>query len=262
MSEDKLTEGTIENSLKKLKIEAKKTRKKTASIILAFVALMAVFILIGYYYPELSPLYIITGVIGTLYMIFIAIPKLIRPLEPEQRAFRKIAEAIDLLEASSEEAHDKVEAAREILNDRLLSQIGWYTEANSIFARLLENIELIVLPAIEELKIKKEDLGRTALAIVSMNPAKAKEVNDFLEKSYTKAKPEPTTSVLTEIRQSKVGRGIGSLVLGYGLIIVVCTFYALGTDQNLLTFMKERPDIVILGGLIASGITFWKTKNP
>jgi hypothetical protein len=262
VSEDKLTEGIIENSLKKLKIQARKTRKKTASKILAVVVFMAVLILIGYYFPEFSAISVIAGVLGTLYVIFDAVPKFIRPLEPEYRAFRKIAEAIDLLEASNEEAHDKVKAAHKILNGRILLHIGWYTETNSIFARLLENIELIVLPAIEDLKIKKEDLGKTALAIGNMNPAKAKEVNDFLEKTYPKAIPEPKTAFLTEIRESTVGRILGSLVLGYGLIIVVCSLYVIVTDQNLPTFMKEKPDIIILGGLIASGITFWKTKKP
>jgi hypothetical protein len=265
MSEKQPVEGSVENTLKKLRIEARKARKRTAYRILGFVALTAVFILIGYSNPQFGPPFFVIGgligLVGALYIIFFGISHLVYPLQPEQRAFKKIAEATDLLEASNEEAHDKVRDARGILNDRYLTQIGWYAETNSIFTRLLENIQLIVIPAIEESKMKKEDLERTALAIVSMNPAKAEEVNDLLEKNYTKANPEPSTAFLTEIRHSTVGRVVGSLLLGYGLILVVSAFYVLGTGENLGTFLKERPDIVIIGGLIASGITFWKAKN-
>jgi hypothetical protein len=264
MNEKQPIEASIGNILKKLKIEAKKTRKRMAYRILGFVALTTVLILIGNFYPQVNALFAIgflVGLVGAFYISFFGISNLIHPLQPEQRAFKKIAEAIDLLEASNEEAHDKVEDARKILDDRYLTEIGWYAETNLIFTHLLENIQLIVLPAIDESKIKKEDLEKTALAIASMDPAKAKEVNDLLEKSYTKANPEPSTALLTEIRQSTVGRVVVSLVWGYGLILVVCALYVLGTDQNLATFLKDRPDIVILGGLIASGITFWRTKQ-
>jgi hypothetical protein len=264
MNEKQPIEASIGNILKKLRIEAKKIRKRTAYRILGFVALTTVLILIGNFYSQLYALFAIgflVGLVGAFYICFVGISNLIHPLQPEQRAFKKIAEAIDLLEASNEEAHDNVEDARRILKDRYLAEIGWYVETNLIFTRLLENIQLIVLPAIDESKIKKEDLEKTALAIASMDPAKAKEVNDLLEKSYTKANPEPSTAFLTEIRQSTVGRVVVSLVWGYGLILVVCALYVLGTDQNLATFLKDRPEIFIIGGLMASGITFWQTKK-
>jgi hypothetical protein len=264
MSEKQPVEGSIGNTLKRLRIEARKIRKRTAYRILGFVALTTILILIGDFNPQLNALFAIgflVGLIGAFYTVFFGISKLIYPLQPEQRAFKKIAEATDLLEASNEEAHDKVKDARRILDDRYLTQIEWYVETNSIFTRLLENIQLIVLPAIEESKIKKEDLEKTALAIASMNPSKAKEVNDLLEKNYSKANPESSTAFLTEIRQSTIGRILFSLISGYGLILVVCSFYVLGTDQNFVTFLKDRPEIVIIGGLMASGITFWQTKK-
>jgi hypothetical protein len=264
MNEKQPTQSTIENVLKRLKIEAKKIRKRAGYRILGIIALTTVLISIGYFYPLLNALFVIgffVGFIGSFYVIFIGIPNVVRPLQPEQRAFKKIAEAIDLLEASNEEARGKIEGAHKILNDRYLTEIGWYVETNVIFRRLLENIQLIVLPAMDESKLKKEDLEKIALAIVSMNPARTQEVNDLLEKSYTRANPEPSTTFLKEIRESTGGRVVFSLLLGYGLIIVVCSLYVLGTDQNLMTFMKDRPDVVILGGLMASGITFWRTKK-
>lgn len=264
MTEKQPTQTTIENTLKKLKIEAKKIRKRTAYRTLGFIALTTVFILVGYSYPPLNTLVGIGFLVGFLegfYLVFRGIPTLVHPLQPEQCAFKKIAEAIDLLEASNEEARSKIRDARRILSERYLTEMGWYKEINVIFGRLLENIQLIVLPAIDESKIKKEDLEKIAFAIASMDPAKAKEVNDLLEKSYTRVSPEPSTAFLKEIRQSTVGRLVFSLMSGYGLIFIVCVFYVLVTDQNLVTFLKDRPDVVILGGLMASGITFWQTKK-
>lgn len=261
----------INKTLLRFQIEGKKIRKRTARNILIVVGLVTVLILIGYFYPQFSALFVlgfIIGLFGGFYIVFQAIPTLYKPLRPEQYAFQKIVKAVKVLEMSNEpvafeEVYGCVKNAHGILADvNLEEDVEWYKEVNETFQRLLENLQLIVLPAIHDSKIKKEHLEEIALAIASMNQAKVREVNEMLESSYEKTKPKPSgvEIFLTRIRKSTVGKVLGSLILGYGLVLVVCFLYALGTNQDFMTFLKDRPDIVIIGGLVASGITFWKTK--
>jgi hypothetical protein len=133
---------------------------------------------------------------------------------------------------------------------------------NRTFEQLLENLQLIVLPAIKDCLMKKKHLEKIALAIISMSQKKVKEVNKKLESKYDKAEPESSkaTTFLTAIRKSTVGKILGSLALGYGLVLVICLLFVLGTNQDFIPFLKDQPTIVILGGLGASGITFWRAK--
>jgi hypothetical protein len=271
MSEKKpLTKG-IKEKLMELQIEAKNTRKNTARNILVIVVLVGIFLAVGYYYPQLSALFtigLLVAIFGGVYIVFLGIPTLYQPLEPEQRAFKKIAKAVEVLGTSDkplayEEAYNNVNDACKILNEVKLSKgIGWYKEVNRTFEHLLKILQTTVLPAIKDNLMKEKHLAEIALAIVSMNQRKVREVNKKLVLNYEKAEPEPSKveTFLTAIRQSTIGKVLGSLMLGYGLVLVVCFLYALGTGQDFMTFLKDRPDIVILGGLIASGITFWKTK--
>ena len=73
MSGEQLTQASIENILKKSKVEARKIRKRTEHRIFVFVALTTVLSLIGYFYPVLSALFaigFIIGVIGAFYLMF------------------------------------------------------------------------------------------------------------------------------------------------------------------------------------------------
>ena len=72
--------------------------------------------------------------------------------------------------------------------------------------------------------------------------------------------PSRIKVIITRFKESNVGRVIYSLTFGYGLILVICLVYTLGTGQAFMIFARERPDIIILGGLALSGITFWRGK--
>lgn len=74
------------------------------------------------------------------------------------------------------------------------------------------------------------------------------------------SRPAPMRTLMRKIQESTIGRVLVSLVLGYGLILIVCAFIVL--PQNLAVFVKEKPETVILGGsAIFSGIMFlWKNR--
>lgn len=183
----------IKSGLVELDIKARQKRKSIESNIFIIIGLAIIFFLIPYFYPQYTVVFAIDVLIillGGFYLVLGGIPKLIEPLEPEYSAFRKIAQAIKVLEESKkdvayEEAHRDVERAYETLNSISLSEdIAWYKATNDIFKKFLKDLELIVLPAIGGSIIKIEHLEEIALAIYSLDPAKLDAVNKKLESSY------------------------------------------------------------------------------
>lgn len=261
----------IEKALLRLRIEGKETRKNMARNILIVFSLIAVFFFIPYFYPQLSQLFVIDaliGLFGGMYVFLNAIPKLYQPLRKEHQAFIKIAKAIEILEKSNEpiayeEAYRYVKEAYGILRGvELTKYVEWYREVNETFRQFLDNLKFVVLPAISKSNIKKEDLEAVALAVYETNPSEIKAVNHKLEKSYRKFGPPPKkVEMLKKImRESLIGNILGSLALGYTVVILISLIYVVATQQDFMIFLKERPDIVILGGLILSGVTFWRRK--
>lgn len=262
----------IEKALLRLKIEGKETRKRMARHILIFSILVAFFSLVPYFYSQLTSFWTLDALIivfGGIYVVFEAIPTLYDPLIPEYNAFKKIARAIQTLEKSNEpiayeEAYRCLKHTNKILKAIELDNLEWYEEINQTLKRFLDNLELIVLPAISNSIIKTEHLEEIALAVFSINSEKIKAVNKTLESesSYKKyPKPPRKIEIFTRrFRESIIGKLLYSLALGYGLVLTICLIYVVATEQDFMIFARERPDIVVLGGLIASGITFWKTK--
>lgn len=140
--------------------------------------------------------------------------------------------------------------------------------------RLEENLETIILPRITQQRDieKMIRLLRSVAVPFSevLKPISLEDItnmNEQIEQYRTRgvtvaieSKLAPKETVMRKIRESTIGRGIGCLALGYGLVLLICGLYVFGTRQDFMTFARERPDIVILGGLLASGITFWKTR--
>jgi hypothetical protein len=179
----------IDSALLELDIKARQKRKSIAYSVIIIVFLASLFFSIPYFYPQYSAIFAIDVLIilfGGVFA-FIEIPKLIQPLDPEFRAFRRIAQAIDVLKKSKtdiayEEAYRDVQRAYETLKNISLSEdITWYKATNDIFKKFLKDLELIVLPAIRKSTIKKEHLEQMALAIYSLDPLKLAEVNKTLE---------------------------------------------------------------------------------
>jgi len=262
----------IEKALVRLEIEGRETRKTKTRNILAIVAVAVLLYLIQFVYPQYSALLVIDALLvlfGGFYTVIDAIPSIYQPLKPEFHAFKEIARAIRLIYQSSDpiaykEAYRCLRHAHEILTNISLDHLEWYNETNETLKRFLENLQSIVLPAITNSNIKKEHLEEIAIALYSIDPSKIAEVNKALEAetSYQKSGPSQTKveAFTKKLRETTVGNIAYSLALGYGLILGICIIYVALTGQDFMTFVKERPDIVIYGGGVFSGLTFWRTK--
>jgi hypothetical protein len=249
------------------------TAKSTAEYGAAFFALLILDIVSIIRVPETAPvmnfLALVVLVLGLFFAIGLYI--CINPYSREEIAFKKIADAISILEKSKEQmAYDEaylcLKKALRVLKKTTLDRLGWYNGTTKTLEEFFENFELIVLPMTSKAKIKEEHLEKIGLAVYSQKPSAIEEVNKELEMepSYKKEerplkKRENPFAAFTE---SKIGRVVVSLSLGYGLIFVICVVFVLVTDQNLLVFAREHPEIIVLGGLGATGITFWRTKPP
>lgn len=140
--------------------------------------------------------------------------------------------------------------------------------------RLKENLETIILPRITQQRdIEKMVTVLRSLAETfseALKPITFQDIaimNEQIEQYKTRgitvaieSKPAPMRTLMRKIQESTIGRVLVSLVLGYGLILIVCAFIVL--PQNLAVFVKEKPETVILGGsAIFSGIMFlWKKR--
>jgi len=264
----------IESKLKVIQIEAKEVRKEKLRRILIIVILDIVLFLVPYYYPQFGFIWVIFVIVflfGGIYMLDL-VDELYQPLKQEFRAFTKIVRAIEILEKSKEpiayeEAYRCLKKAYEILDFEITGLSEWYTKINETLERLRENLQLIVLPATANSKINVGHLEEFALALVSMDSKKIEAVNEILElaPNYEKIKPPPRKmeQFVKTFRESKVRNILYSLVFGYGFILIVCLIYVFFTQQDFMIFARERPEIVITGGLLASGITsvtIWKIK--
>jgi hypothetical protein len=115
----------IKDVLTTLKIEAKEERKQKGRNILIIIFLAVIFYLIPYFNPQLNGLYILCFLLilfGGFYMVFIGFPSLIFPLKSTSRAFKKIVNAIEILENSKnriayKEAFNCLNRAYKILDD-------------------------------------------------------------------------------------------------------------------------------------------------
>jgi len=264
----------IEKALLRLKIEAKEIRKKMRIRIAIFSFLVIITYLIWLYFPSqlgaFFGLWVLVIFFAGAYIFFGAIPKLFNPLSPEYIAFKSVAEAIEILEKSNEpiayeEAYRCIKKARNKLEyDMELSEVtSWYHSIDEILNQFFENLELIVLPEVAESNIKIEHLEEIALALSGLDIEAIKKVNATLETSYKKRPAPPRKGeILVKIfRETSVGKLLTSLAMGFGLILIISFVFAIGTEQEFMTFLRENPEIVILGGLGISGISIWKRKK-
>lgn len=261
----------IEGKLKAIQIEAKEIRKKSLPKILIWLFSMIFLFVIPSFNTGLAYFYIfglVVAMIGIVYVLD-TIDLLIEPLTFEEQAFKKIARAIELLEKSDEnivheEAYRCVKVAYRKLNKVKLRQSGWYSFPNKVFNELLDNINSIILPAIAEGVMQIIDLENLALTIYENNPEQLNELNTKIKlepryqelKSHDKGKK----SFMNTFQENKYVKILGSLVIGYGLVLLISLLYVIGTQQDFMVFAIANPEIIVLGGLGASGIAVWKIK--
>lgn len=273
-----ITEALIE-----LEIEGKEIRKKKACNIVVIVVFAIVFYLIPFFFSYLNVLLVIDiliAVIGGVYIIVEGIPTLCHPLDSNSYAFKKIARAIQILEKSNklkayEEAYRSVKHAHKTLRgiERAHTlELGWYDEVNQILDEFLENLQLIVLPAIANSIIKIEHLEEIALAILSGNPLKMKIVNERLrdEPSYKKTKLPPgkitvfARKILTFSKKESIKFSLSFILSSFFVTITILT-YSKFFSIDLLVFISELNNflqILTVAIALAVGIySFWRRKT-
>lgn len=260
----------IEGKLRVLQIEAKETRKRKGLFLLIAITIIALCILALFYYPQFGLLFIV-AVVGGIFVLD-GMNTLFHPLKEEFQAFQNFAHAIELLEKSKdevvyEEVYRRIKTAYEILKQIDLSELGWYDWSNDVFEQFLDNLKLIILPAVAEGSIKTEHLEDIALALYETDPATLNAVNDKIESEFTYIKKlageRKITTFGRKVKQSIIGKVLLSLAFGYFFILTASLIYVVLTQQDFMTFARERPDILLTGGLLASGITsvtIWKIR--
>jgi hypothetical protein len=258
----------IKAKVASLQLEAKEVRKENTYCFFVTIAIITLCIWIVLNYPQYGIL-ILVPLFGGIYILEL-ISSLHQPLESEFYAFQKIAKAIETLENSKEdifykEAYRCVNKAYKILKSiELKNNFGLYDWSNEVFKKFLNNLRLIVLPAIDKKTIKIEHLEEIAIAIYETDTMLLNSINKKIEKEpdYKESiiRIGEKISVIKKLKESKYGRVLSSLFFGYGLVLVISLIYVFGTQQDFTIFARENPEILVLGGLAASGIAVWKIK--
>ena len=268
----------VEKALADIEISNKRFRRHLRISILkcgiVFFTLVSLAIIVFVFAPSTSSgVFTIMAIVGSMPCLFFfaGLYSYIQPDLLEETVYRKITDAIRILEKSRdpmacEEANICLKKALRLLRKRELSKLTWYNGTNKIITQFLDNFELVVLPMSLAAKIKQEHLEDIGLAVFYQEPVRLETTNKSLEEepSYKRNERSPPKQkpIFTTLSESQIVRVIVSLVLGYGLIFAICIVFAIVTQQDIIGFMKGHPEIVILGGLGAAGITFWKTKPP
>ncbi len=208
-----------------------------------------------------------------------------KPISYEKRLFLRILRAyegidtyIALSESPSQERESNLQEAEELLekvseellaNKTDITTFDLIREANSKYAKIGELLQAKILFYLRNKKEMSMIKGKILLLANAFAEASSNHldscitsINSILGEGEFKLKPSRTETFLTSVRNSKIGRSLISLFLGFAVILVICFVYALGTNQDFITFLRDRPDIVIMGGLIASGVTILGLSPP
>jgi hypothetical protein len=186
-------EEDIQAKITDLEIEAKRTRNKEALYIFLMTAVTVLLSVYGVYFRNglLAVFAFIIGSLEALYLLVIGVHTLLQPLSREDYAFKKIAEAINLLRKSKmsklalEEASNCVRAAYIELANVSLDDLEWYDDVNTKFKKFVKNLRLLI-PEIANGKVNMEDLEKIAVAVSSRNSSKLEEA--FSQLTLTEGK--------------------------------------------------------------------------
>jgi len=278
--------------MKKVYRAFKGRQTQRRKVFICWLALLVFFILFGaiiyYYSPKwLFGAWFFVAFMVTLSSIFYMITRSWASETIERSVFAdlyKASENLELCSKKDRESQFYLAKAKNNVKGAInhLSYFYHREPRSNLFKRefvkplnqLRENLRTIILPRITQQKdIEKMVTVLRSLAETfseALKPISLEDItimNKRLEQLRIRgitvaieSKPAPKETFMRKIQESTIGRSIGCLALGYGLVLFICGLYVLGTRQDFMAFARERPDIVILGGLLASGITFWKTR--
>jgi hypothetical protein len=258
----------IENGFQEKKLRAKRIKHRMLKAF--FCILMAIVILILLYFfvsiPENIKSLINWIIVGLLYGLYISGHGCIHPLNPEERAFCEIYSAIELLEKSNnglflEETLNHLKKAYKLLRRVDLKYTSFYRETNFEVKRLVE-IMKGTIHAAQNRELESGHLEQIASALIKPTLESIKSVNDQLwDKYHGKELQEFGLKYhVSKFYATTLGKVTVSLVFGYGLIILISLIYCLVVGIDFILFSKENPSIIIMGGAILSGISFFGKK--
>ena len=206
--------------------------------------------------------------------MLMSLSKFIRPLSSTFNAVRNIIDAVNTIDTlheqiAYEDAYNSLNKALKNLNrlcDNYLVENDWYNKLNNYIVEFVKDLEFVLIPATFDRTINKEDLEDYAFALYSLDKAELMEVkktiDDRVAKGIYKKTEAPTTSnqwtTLNRFSENRIEKLLTSIFLGYGVVLIICGIYVYATQQDFMIFARQNPEIIIMGGLIISGITFWR----
>lgn len=256
----------LDQHLLEIRLRAKKGRRaasKITAIALAFIIIASIVYLLIPLAENIRVTLAATISISTYSIVFQLLPLLIRPLNLEDRAFIEIFEAAKLSEKSSariflEETSKHLKKAHKLLGKLHLKYLNCYREVNTEVRKFREIIKGM-MSALNKGELKSYELKEMAYTLAEPTIKNLEETNAKLWDKYhgKELKEHGLKHYISRFYATSPGRIVMSLTLGYGLIILISFGYCLLVNVDFSVFSIQNPSILIMGGAILSGISFF-----
>lgn len=267
-------EQNIEDYITEVKLRAKRIRRKSLKFFITLLFSSLFLILVRFLVTEYFPTLLIGGtdfILATSGLFFgmalVLVGNIMEPLRLEDKLFIRLYEATKLYEKSTqgvfkEEALGHLKNAYNLLKRIYPDRLSFYKEMNMEIERLTEIIKGIVANA-QSNKLELTDLKKILSVLASPTLANVKAVNDGLwEKYHGKELQEFGFKYhLSRFYATTFGRGVISLMLGYMLITVISFIYCLLVKVDFILFCRQNPSVIIMGGAILSGFSFFGKRQ-
>lgn len=254
---------SIESKLAALEIRKNDRRKK--GVILIIISCIPIIYLLMAYFNVISAPQIILPLIDVIIMLPLMILGLgviliLNPYSTTDRAFCEVIDAINMLQKSTQNellrkhAFKKIKKAASILQPLERGKSRWYIDTRKEEQKFIRNLNTLVAPAVLDGNLEPGFLTEIALLFTDTNILGIKKMNEVLERNfeYKEAFDKSMMDNILNYYDTKIGRIMASFIMGY-FIILLCTFiFSLITQQNPTIFIKERPEIILIGGATIS----------
>jgi uncharacterized integral membrane protein len=215
--------------------------------------------------------FIVTLLVFVFFGILSLLPAIIFPLDPLDKAFEKVYKALEYLESSPDDPLIQSQVHR-LLSSALVqlqedgARQALLKEADDLLQKTFEDLEsrVIPAPASDDLKNVVETLAEL---LTSPSLARMAQLNTrieaMLQPSSAPSSEISFRSAFNRFNQSKIGKLIEAFVAGPILTIIFAFFYSAFTQQDFNAFVKNNPNIIIIGAIGASGaiLAYLKTTK-
>jgi len=247
----------ISSKLREIQIKVK--RKKGKNIRYCIISAFILFILfINYYFLKIEIINKIPVefIFIISLLLFIFITNYLYPLDKEDDLIKTIAEVKDLLDDASLNIDFRQEAYQQLImilkkyDPLVQTESHWHISINKILNRFTENLRNRIAPAILEDEFSSLYLEKIALAIINQNIQDIENLNSEIENTYEEKLYEDSNYItkLNDFLKTRPGKLFISLLLGYGITIIISYCIATYINQDLRMFISNNPTIIIVGG--------------